>query len=367
MGAVCLIESRSARYRARVPPWIESISTWADEFQQRHAILGFPYAVVKKYGDDQAGRSAALVAYYSFVALFPLLLVLVTLSDIFLQDRPDLQKKLLESAFAQIPVIGDQLSGQVAPLSATGPALIVGVLAALWAARGMASAMIDGANNVWNVPFVDRPAFPARYGRIAGLTLTISLGLISATALSGLATAAPKLFRGAALGVFGSPGLTFALATSFTAAVFLLSFRIALSSVIPTRELWRGAILGAIAWQGLQLLGSFIITRTLETSSAIYGTFTLVIGTIAYLSLAATATHLALEVDAVRAKQLWPRTLIGVPALPGDVAALQGYVDAQRRFKEQTIEVGTTSQQPPPDRDAKPAAGSDSAADEGRD
>jgi uncharacterized BrkB/YihY/UPF0761 family membrane protein len=49
-----------------------------DDFQQRHRWLAFPVAVVKKYGEDQAGQRAALLAYYGFFSLFPLLLVAVT-------------------------------------------------------------------------------------------------------------------------------------------------------------------------------------------------------------------------------------------------------------------------------------------------
>jgi uncharacterized BrkB/YihY/UPF0761 family membrane protein len=62
-----------------------------DELQQRRAWLAFPVAVWKKFGDDQAGNLAALVAYYAFVSIFPLLLVLVTVLSIALKHNPDLQ------------------------------------------------------------------------------------------------------------------------------------------------------------------------------------------------------------------------------------------------------------------------------------
>jgi uncharacterized BrkB/YihY/UPF0761 family membrane protein len=63
----------------------------ADALQQRHAWLAVPVAVWKKFGDDQAGNLAALIAYYSFVAIFPLLLVLVTVLDLVLKNDPGLQ------------------------------------------------------------------------------------------------------------------------------------------------------------------------------------------------------------------------------------------------------------------------------------
>ena len=54
----------------------------ADRFQRRRAWLAFPAAVWKKFQDDQAGRLAALISYYGFAAIFPLLLLLVTVLNI---------------------------------------------------------------------------------------------------------------------------------------------------------------------------------------------------------------------------------------------------------------------------------------------
>src|SRR6202158_3044550 len=69
----------------------------ADELQQRHAWLSFPIAVWKKFGDDQPGTLAALIAYSALVAIFPLLLVLVTVLDIVLKNNPDLKQKVLNA------------------------------------------------------------------------------------------------------------------------------------------------------------------------------------------------------------------------------------------------------------------------------
>jgi membrane protein len=47
---------------------IEQALRAADRFQQRHVLLAFPIGVVKKFGDDQAGKHAALLAYYGFLS-----------------------------------------------------------------------------------------------------------------------------------------------------------------------------------------------------------------------------------------------------------------------------------------------------------
>ena len=65
---------------------ISEIVQRADRFQQRTPWLAFPVAVWKKFGDDRAGNLAALIAYNGFAAVFPLLLVLVTLLDITMKN-----------------------------------------------------------------------------------------------------------------------------------------------------------------------------------------------------------------------------------------------------------------------------------------
>jgi membrane protein len=109
-----------------------------DDFQQRHRWLAFPFAVVKKYGDDQAGRHAALLAYYGFFSLFPLLLVAVTVAGFILQGRTDLAGRIVDSTAAQFPIIGPDIAKTVqgSHLRGSGLALVVGVAFALWAAWG---------------------------------------------------------------------------------------------------------------------------------------------------------------------------------------------------------------------------------------
>src|SRR5215471_16121384 len=116
---------------------IDDLLDRADNFQRRRPALGFVVAVWKKFGDDQAGNLAALIAYYAFVAIFPLLLVLVTVLSIVLSNDPELQQRVLDSALANYPVIGDQLKQHVHALSSTGVALLVGLIFTFLGARGV--------------------------------------------------------------------------------------------------------------------------------------------------------------------------------------------------------------------------------------
>src|SRR4249920_2197986 len=74
---------------------VNRIFAWADRLQRKHGVLGFPYAVVKKYGDDDGGRQAALITYYGFLSIFPLLLLGLAVLSRVLADHPDLRRRLI--------------------------------------------------------------------------------------------------------------------------------------------------------------------------------------------------------------------------------------------------------------------------------
>src|SRR3954453_13976488 len=95
-----------------------------DDFQRRHRIVGFPIGVVYKFFDDQGGYLAAVIAYYAFVAIFPILLIASAVLGFVLQGHPSLQDEILTSALAQFPIVGDQLGrpeGMQGSAAAGGP------------------------------------------------------------------------------------------------------------------------------------------------------------------------------------------------------------------------------------------------------
>ena len=75
----------------------------ADEAQRNRPVLAFPFAVLKKFGDDRAGQMAALIAYYGFFSLFPLLLVFVTVVAFVIQNDAALQERLLDLGPHEVP------------------------------------------------------------------------------------------------------------------------------------------------------------------------------------------------------------------------------------------------------------------------
>jgi membrane protein len=306
----------------------------ADRMQQRHRGLSFGVAAWKKFGDDQAGHLAALIAYYAFAAIFPLLLVLVTVLDITLRSDPALRDHLLNSALAQYPIVGTQLKQNVHALGETGPALVVGLVFTFLGARGVAGAAQNAFNAAWEVPRPERPGFPWSLLRSICLILVVGVGQIITVTISGIAGGAGNLLSGAGAHV-GAVAVSLVL----NMGLFWLGFRLATAAAVATRDLRLGALVAAAAWQVLQLAGGFVVAHLLHRSSELYGTFGLVLGLIAWLYLQAQITMYAVEMNVTAARKLWPRSLFPPPYTPQDLVAYQMYARAAQRRPELGVEV----------------------------
>ena len=122
-----------------------SVTSALDAFQRRHPRAGFPLAVLFKYVDDGGGNLAALIAYYGFLSLFPLLLLMSTVLGFVLSGAPHAQQAVLKSALGQFPVIGAQLK-QPGRIGGGITGLLVGGLGALYGALGVAQAVQNAMN-----------------------------------------------------------------------------------------------------------------------------------------------------------------------------------------------------------------------------
>src|SRR4029453_6708086 len=170
-----------------------------DRFQRRHPAAGFPLAVVYKYADDDGHFLAALITYYGFLAVFPLLLLLSTVLGLVLRGNPELQQRLLDSALGQLPVIGPQL-GSPEHLGGGVPGLVIGILVALYGGTGLGQAFQHTMNTAWAVPRHKRPNPIISRVRSFLLLCMIGLLIVGSTALSalgsGVATVAGELQGG---------------------------------------------------------------------------------------------------------------------------------------------------------------------------
>jgi membrane protein len=298
-----------------------------DHRQQQSRRLGFIAAVLKKFADDQAGQLAALIAYYAFVSLFPLLLVLVTVLGFVLQGDPDEQQKILDGALGQFPLVSDQL--KLHSLTGSGVALAIGVVGSLLA--GITGATQNAFNRIWSVPFKNRPNFV--FAHLRGLAMLAILGTLSvvSTTVAGFVGSSSH----GAVAVVAGIVVAFAL----NVALFMTAFKLLTAVDVGWRDLLPGVIFAAVCWQLLQHLGGFYIDHELKRTGPLYGVFALVLGLLAWLYLGAQLTIFAAEINVVRLRKLWPRSFFQPPLLEADRRALTSSAEVEERVEEQSVEV----------------------------
>jgi len=300
-----------------------------DRGQQRRPRIAFIAAVIKKFSDDQAGQLAALIAYYGFVSLFPLLLVLITALGFVLQGDPREQQRILNGALGQFPILRDQL--KLHSLSGSSLALVVGIAISLLAGMGITNATQNAFNRIWNVPFKQRPNFISI--RLRGLGMLAVLG-----AMSIISTTAAGFVGSASHGTAAVVG-GIVVAFAFNFALFMSAFKLLTAVDLTWRELLPGVIVAAVGWQLMQSLGGFYIDHELKRTGPLYGVFALVLGLIAWLYLGAQLTIFAGEINVVKARRLWPRSFFSDSLLETDRRALADSAEVEERVPEENVEV----------------------------
>jgi YihY family inner membrane protein len=302
-----------------------------DALQQRRRFVAFPFAVVKKFGDDSAGNLAALIAYYGFLSLFPLLLALTTILATVLQSHPDLQHRVLNSTLAEFPVIGDQIRNNIHSLHGNRVALTVGIAGALWGGIGVMKAAGNAMDDLWEVPKRQRPNFFHALIRAALLLVVLGGGIVVTTVLSGLGSTGTTAFLPLKAGGIAAAGI-------IDFALFLLGFRVLTVRDIALRDLWPGAAIAGLGWLALQSVGGYYITHQLTHATETYGTFAVVIGLLSWIYLQAQLTLFAAEINVVRVARLWPRSL--APELTAaDKRAYTAYAEVEERRPGEDVSV----------------------------
>ena len=328
---------------------IERLLRGIDRFQQRHSVLGFPFGVVKKYGDDQGGKKAALLAHYGFLSLFPLLLVFVTVLGYALASDPELEQAVIDTLARQFPVLGSQIESSIRTIQGSGLALVVGILGTLWGGLGITQSFQDALNDIWNIPRRARPNFWWRLARGLGALLLVAGEVVAATVLAQRGITGQGLLDRSAL-----------LAGSFLLNLMLLTvlFQVLTGKAVRWRRLLPGAAVGALGWSVLQSLGVSIVSRQLEQANLVYGVFAVVIVLLGWLYLGSQLVLYAAEINVVLARRLWPRSLLQPPLTEPDRRVLIALAQTEERRPEQRVQVTflpeATGGDDPPARDQEP-------------
>ena len=313
------------------PGRIEVVIRRADRFQQDHGVLGFPFAVIQKFGNDQAGSRAALVAYYGLFALFPLLLLFTTILGYTLHDNRKLQADLVDSALGNFPIIGPQLQSHTHALTGSVSAVVIGSVLLLYGAVGLGLATQSAMNVVWNIPYVRWPSIYLRYLRALGVLALLALSAIGSTVLTGFATLVSHGWIATGLLVVGSLALNFVL--------ILLAFNLLTADALKLARVLLRRCIGGPLLANLQLIGSWYVGRELQHATNTYGFFGIVIVLLTWIYLGEQLFLLAAEINVVQRYRLWPRSMTQPPLTAADRLVFERLAQMEIRRPEVELEI----------------------------
>lgn len=255
----------------------------------------------QRYTADQGNQLAAAVTYFSFLSMFPLLLVGIAILGYVLNGHPAAAAQVEAALRSGFPGVGGIVSQTVHQVAANRAASgIVGIIGLLYSGLGWVDNLRTAIRTVWhqNVnagnPIVTKLRDLIVLGGLGGAFLV-------SVALTGLGNAATATVV-RVLGVAGVPGVAIGtklvallLAMAADVLIFLWLFLRLAPVPSPLPRVVRGAVFAAVGLEILKLVGAVYITRTVHAGGATYGTFAVVVGLLVWINLVSRFVILAAE------------------------------------------------------------------------
>jgi membrane protein len=260
-----------------------------------------PYRVYQAYSAAGGNLLAAGMSFQAVFATFAAVWVGFSLTGIFLSERPELRRAVINFINAQIPDL-IRSGGAIDPKTlesmthfgwTSGIALVV----VLYTAINWINYVRTAVRTIFFLP-QSRLNFMLLkvYDLVLALIYVIFV-LLSATATVGLTKLSGLIFP--ALGFVDSSGIGAVLfqvvgllvVFIFDSIVLAAIIRILSGVPIPWRILRNGTLLGGLALMLLKVLGSYLLTR--PESNPLLATFTVFIGLLIYFNFASRIYLLA--------------------------------------------------------------------------
>jgi uncharacterized BrkB/YihY/UPF0761 family membrane protein len=311
--------------------WVQSLLVAVDQRQRRSRLIGPIYGVVKKFGDDRANQFVVALGWYGFVAIYPLLLVVVTVFGFI--GAASLGHSLV-STLHQFPVVGSQFNPERGSSSLHGSVfgLVIGLIGLVYGAQGVTQTVQQAMAQVWNVPELELPGFVQRLIRsLLGLVMIGGAFVVNA----GVATFATDTGVSWTIRIPVFIGLIL-----INVLLYFAVFRALTPGAVVTEDLLPGAAVASLGFSLLITVGAGLVQHQIRNSSATYGQFGIVIGLVGFLFLLAKISLYGAELNPVLARHLWPRAIVSSDPTQADDAVLRDIVHQNLRRKDQRIGVG---------------------------
>jgi len=300
-----------------------------DSYQQSHRRPGIAFAMLKKYSEDQSSNMAAMIAFWAFFSIFPLMLALVTILGYVLPAGT--RMTVLQHVASYIPLLDPStLHG----LTGSWWPILVGLLTALWSGMSVTKTTEQAFNSVWEIKMVDRPGFADKLKHSLLALGTIGVALVISVIISGFATGTSS---GVNLGWWGRL-IGYAISIALDVGIFIAAFRLLTAKDVGIRDVLPGAILSGLVFWILQEVSSFIISNRLQSAQSTYGNFATVIVMLWWFYLQSQVTLLGAQLNVVLKERLHPRSLAGKPETEADHRALEAYAEEATYHESEEVD-----------------------------
>jgi membrane protein len=263
--------------------------TWRRQ-RERRPWLDHVARAYRRYKDSNGDHLAAAITYFSFLALFPMLLLGLSIAAFVLARHPGVIEDLTDSIKQNVPgSVGSAFNGVVSTtLDKKGTIGVAALLGMAYAGLGWIGNLRTGIQVVWNCKPVDENPVKAKLEDLFAL-VGLGLGiLVSITLTAGGTAVADKLIELA--GLKGTPGLGtaaaavgIALAVLADTAVFTWLFVRLPRRPVRMRSVLRGALFAAVGYEALKLVGTFYLARV--GANGMYGAFIGIVGLLIWIDL----------------------------------------------------------------------------------
>ena len=265
----------------------------------RSGIVDVVVRTFKRYSEDDAGSYAAALTYYSFFAIFPLLLFAAAGIGYATFGNEELTQRLVTRGVKSVPLIRDAMTPDGLTMIQKNKDTIAGIgfALALYTGTGMIVALEHALNKVHRLAdegnWFEKRVKALRWLVVIGLSAAASLGL----------TSVASTFEG----VLGK-GLGYLGAFVIDAVIFATAFKFLPAARWPWRDVMPGALVAAIAFSVLKALGASYLAQGEATRNATYGTLAGAATLLVASYLISQVTLLAAEVNATLIERRKTRT-----------------------------------------------------------
>jgi membrane protein len=295
---------------------------------QASDILPLIKQTFQEYGEDNVGRLAAALAYYTIFSLAPLLVIVIAVTGLVIGSQAEIRAEILnqiqgmigsEAAAGLIESMMDSAQNTSAGIFAT----ILGVATLIFGATGFFIQLQGALNTIWDVEEKSEGGVLGMLrARFLSFTLILGIGflllvsLVLSAGLSILANYAQGLFPGSAL-VWQAADLLISLGV--ITLLFAMIFRFLPDVDIAWRDVWLGAFVTALLFTlGKWAIGLYLGTRGLSDA---YGAAGALIVILLWVYYSAQILFLGAEFTQVYARRHGKAPLPEVSQTPSETTA----------------------------------------------